>query len=194
MMQLHEVLGPDFMRSKSATVTAAQEAAQATRAPAPFWLLARSKRQFTAHPLSAWAQVSGLFSASSCWKRCGWHAGGPATRGPWRSMQLSADAIYFANPAMCTVVALLLLTLASCVQLTKQREKDADVEVWAAFTDPSNNPGYPGWPLRNLLMLAAKRWGCQTLRVVGVRDSRGHMDTARSLHLMVQLPKLPQGQ
>lgn len=68
------------------------------------------------------------------------------------------------------------------------------MEVWAAFTDPSNNPSYPGWPLRNLLLLAAKRWGCQSLQVICVRDSRGHMDVARSLHLTVQIPTLPDGQ
>ena len=95
---------------------------------------------------------------------------------------------------MCTIVALPLLTLASYVQLKQEKEEDADMEVWAAFTDPSNNPGYPGWPLRNLLMLAAKRWECQSLRVVCVRDSRAHMDVARSLHLTVQMPKLPKGQ
>ena len=93
-----------------------------------------------------------------------------------------------------TVCVLTLPTLASHVQLENEREADAEMEVWAAFTDPSNNPGYPGWPLRNLLMLAVKRWECQSLRVVCVRDSRGHMDIARSLHLIVQMPKLPQGQ
>lgn len=107
----------------------ADDQAQETHAPAPFWLLARSKRHFTAHPLSAWAEL----------------------------------------------------------------QRQADVEVWAAFTDPSNNPSYPGWPLRNLLLLAAKRWGCQSLRVICVRDSRGHMDVARSLHLTVQIPTLPDG-
>ena len=74
------------------------------------------------------------------------------------------------------------------------KAKDGVDEVWAAFTDPSNNPSHPGWPLRNLLLLAAKRWGCQSLRVVCVRNTRGRMDAGRSLVLTAQMPKLPEGE
>ncbi len=42
--------------------------------------------------------------------------------------------------------------------------------VLLAFSDPSNLPEYPGWPLRNALLMAAARWGVAELRV-GARDA-----------------------
>jgi hypothetical protein len=37
--------------------------------------------------------------------------------------------------------------------------------------DPCCEPLTPGWPLRNMLLLAAVRWGVRALKVVCVRDS-----------------------
>ena len=41
------------------------------------------------------------------------------------------------------------------------------------FADPCSLPGNPGWPLRNLLLLAAARWGCERVRVVCARERAG---------------------
>ena len=62
------------------------------------------------------------------------------------------------------------------------------------MADPSNNPDHPGWPLRNMLLMAAKRWQVTTLSVLCVRDQRGKLDAARSLCLSVVLPTLPPGE
>eukprot|EP00741_Cyanophora_paradoxa_P020900 tig00021318_g20176.t1 len=43
---------------------------------------------------------------------------------------------------------------------------DAD-EVLLGFADPCGLPGNPGWPLRNLLALAAARWGLERARIGG---------------------------
>ncbi|MEW5309568.1 MAG: hypothetical protein WDW38_001449 [Sanguina aurantia] len=37
--------------------------------------------------------------------------------------------------------------------------------VWLCFSDPSNLPDNPGWPLRNLLLLAVARWGAKNVTV-----------------------------
>ena len=66
-------------------------------------------------------------------------------------------------------------------------------DVWLCMADPSNNPDHPGWPLRNMLLLAAKRWQVTTLSVLCVRDQRGKLDPARSLCLSVVLPPIPSG-
>ncbi|MCL4126215.1 UNVERIFIED_CONTAM: hypothetical protein GTU68_042362, partial [Idotea baltica] len=38
------------------------------------------------------------------------------------------------------------------------KNKGQDDVVWLGFSDPSSAPSHPGWPLRNLLTLAAVRW------------------------------------
>lgn len=37
--------------------------------------------------------------------------------------------------------------------------------ILLAFADPSNLPDYPGWPLRNLLLMVAQRWRLPHVRV-----------------------------
>jgi ubiquitin-like modifier-activating enzyme ATG7 len=70
----------------------------------------------------------------------------------------------------------------------------ADHQPWLVMSDPSHLPLTPGWPLRNLLLLAAKRWGVQRVTVLCVRDApSGRMDPQRSFVVTVQLPALPQG-
>lgn len=61
------------------------------------------------------------------------------------------------------------------------------------MADPSNNADHPGWPLRNMLLLAAHRWKVSALTVLCVRDHRGKLDAQHSLLLSVNLPHIPQG-
>ena len=65
--------------------------------------------------------------------------------------------------------------------------------MWLCMADPSNDPDHPGWPLRNMLLLAAKRWQVTTLSVLCVRDQRGSLDASRSLCLSVVLPPIASG-
>lgn len=57
------------------------------------------------------------------------------------------------------------------------------------FADPSNLPEQPGWPLRNLLMLAQQHpdLAGRALTVVGVRETRGRADPSRFVTRTVQL-------
>ncbi|KAA6418534.1 MAG: ubiquitin-like modifier-activating enzyme atg7-like [Trebouxia sp. A1-2] len=71
------------------------------------------------------------------------------------------------------------------------RATEEGCDVWLCMADPSNNPNHPGWPLRNMLLMAAKRWQVTTLTVLCVRDQRGKLDSARSLCLSVVLPSIP---
>lgn len=54
------------------------------------------------------------------------------------------------------------------------------VDVVLLMFDPGHLPLTPGWPLRNVLLLAAGRWGVRELKVVCVRDNnKGGMDVDR---------------
>ncbi|KAK9814486.1 hypothetical protein WJX72_006655 [[Myrmecia] bisecta] len=77
--------------------------------------------------------------------------------------------------------------------LTAWTQARAEGEVCLAMADPCNLAANPGWPLRNMLLLAAKRWRCQQLRVVCVRELRGKADPTVSIVLDVELPPLPEG-
>ncbi|PRW33020.1 ubiquitin-like modifier-activating enzyme ATG7 isoform X1 [Chlorella sorokiniana] len=65
--------------------------------------------------------------------------------------------------------------------------------VYLAMADSSNEAAYPGWPLRNLLLLVASRWRCRQLPVLCMRERHGRYDAAASLTLQVELPELPPG-
>ena len=80
------------------------------------------------------------------------------------------------------------LVIKSVMQATEE-----GCDVWLCMADPSNNPDHPGWPLRNMLLMAAKQWHVTTLSVLCVRDQRGKLDSARSLCLSVVLPSIPSG-
>jgi ubiquitin-like modifier-activating enzyme ATG7 len=73
------------------------------------------------------------------------------------------------------------------------RASSTTTQVLLAFADTSNLPSYPGWPLRNLLLLAAVCWRVREVEVVCVRESRGVVDAQRSLLLRVSLPQVPHG-
>ena len=65
--------------------------------------------------------------------------------------------------------------------------------VYVIFADPSNAMEYPGWPLRNFLLLAAVRWKVPLLRVLCLRTAKGRPNADFSLILEVKLPEIPIG-
>ncbi|GBF90994.1 ubiquitin-like modifier-activating enzyme [Raphidocelis subcapitata] len=69
----------------------------------------------------------------------------------------------------------------------------AGPRLLVCMSDPSHLASVPGWPLRNLLLLAAARWRARRLSVLCVRDARGRCDAARSFVVDVNLPELPDG-
>jgi ubiquitin-like modifier-activating enzyme ATG7 len=67
-----------------------------------------------------------------------------------------------------------------------QQLLSAGTRLWLAFSDASNESSYPGWLLRNLLLLAALRWRLPSLDVLCVRQTRRATDTQRSRLLQVR--------
>eukprot|EP00897_Mesotaenium_endlicherianum_P002215 jgi/Mesen1/2020/ME000148S01118 len=63
-------------------------------------------------------------------------------------------------------------------------------QVMLVFLDPCHLADNPGWPLRNLLALAAVRWNIRQLRVLCWRENRGRPDLARCPVLEITLPDL----
>ncbi|KAL3457743.1 hypothetical protein BJX64DRAFT_268373 [Aspergillus heterothallicus] len=60
--------------------------------------------------------------------------------------------------------------------------KDAAPEdCFTCFVDPSNYDEAPGWMLRNLLVLAKRRWGLSNIQVLRYRESASQRDHGRSL-------------
>ncbi|CAI7902188.1 unnamed protein product [Closterium sp. NIES-54] len=60
-----------------------------------------------------------------------------------------------------------------------------------AFFDPCHLPLSPGWPLRNLLLLASLRWQATSLHVLCLRQRHGRISLHHSLLLNVQIPPPP---
>ncbi|KAF8447073.1 autophagy ubiquitin-activating enzyme ApgG [Kalaharituber pfeilii] len=56
-------------------------------------------------------------------------------------------------------------------------------ERLVGFTDPSTETENPGWPLRNLLVLARKRWGLRKVRVLCYKETQATRDMPRSFIL-----------
>ncbi|GBG63923.1 hypothetical protein CBR_g39927 [Chara braunii] len=64
--------------------------------------------------------------------------------------------------------------------------------VVVAFFDPCHLPTHPGWPLRNLLVLASVRWRVQRLRVLCYRERKGRFDPAACPVIDVLVPPCPE--
>ncbi|XP_075997157.1 ubiquitin-like modifier-activating enzyme ATG7 [Genypterus blacodes] len=85
------------------------------------------------------------------------------------------------------------------VQLTPLEDWDAVLtdtpKVTVGFYDPCTLSQHPGWPLRNLLVLLAHRWGSKlnTVEVLCFRDRtlQGSRSIQHSLLFQVKLPELP---
>ncbi|KAI4144636.1 MAG: hypothetical protein LQ341_002613, partial [Variospora aurantia] len=61
---------------------------------------------------------------------------------------------------------------------------------FVCFADPSTYKHYPGWMLRNLLVLVRKRWGLSKIQVLCYRDIRSRREDARSLILCLSLDEV----
>ncbi|KAI4193613.1 MAG: hypothetical protein LQ350_008228 [Teloschistes chrysophthalmus] len=58
---------------------------------------------------------------------------------------------------------------------------------FVCFADPSTYREYPGWMLRNLLVLISKRWCLEKVQVLCYRDIQSRREEARSLVLQLKL-------
>jgi len=63
--------------------------------------------------------------------------------------------------------------------------------VWLGFADPCALPSHPGWPLRNLLVLAKAQLGLNDVTVLAYRENPGKGDMSRSIVLDVHLGDAP---
>ncbi|MCO5607982.1 hypothetical protein L7F22_062184 [Adiantum nelumboides] len=91
----------------------------------------------------------------------------------WRGSAQSRDKPFFLlHMSNESVAARPISDWADCQQ---------DGKVVVAFYDPCQDSSFPGWPLRNLLMLAAVHWHRQTLQVLCYREKKGQADLERSL-------------
>ena len=60
-------------------------------------------------------------------------------------------------------------------------------DTYVCFTDPSTYPTYPGWMLRNLLVLIHRRWKLNEVQILCYRDVHSHRDDAKSIILSLKL-------
>lgn len=58
---------------------------------------------------------------------------------------------------------------------------------FVGFTDPSTYPTYPGWMLRNLLVLVQRRWRLDKVQILCYRDIQARRDEAKSIILPLVL-------
>lgn len=58
---------------------------------------------------------------------------------------------------------------------------------YVCFTDPSTYLKYPGWMLRNLLVLIRRRWKLNEVQILCYRDVHSHRDDAKSIILSLKL-------
>lgn len=66
-------------------------------------------------------------------------------------------------------------------------ENIPEEDRFVGFTDPSTYPSYPGWMLRNLLVLINRRWQLDKVQILCYRDIQAHRDEAKSIILSLML-------
>ena len=66
-------------------------------------------------------------------------------------------------------------------------EDIAEEDRFVSFTDPSTYPMYPGWMLRNLLLLIRRRWKLDRVQILCYRDIQARRDEAKSIILPLVL-------
>ena len=64
-------------------------------------------------------------------------------------------------------------------------------DQYVSFADPSTYPEYPGWMLRNLLVLVRRRWKLEKIQILCYRDIQRRRDDANSIVLQVGLLQDP---
>lgn len=57
------------------------------------------------------------------------------------------------------------------------------IDQFVCFADPSTYKEYPGWMLRNLLVLIDQSWGLNKVQILCYRDIQTHREDARSMIL-----------
>ena len=62
----------------------------------------------------------------------------------------------------------------------------AKEDCFICFADPSTYPTYPGWMLRNLLVLVHKRWKLNKAQILCYRDTQSRRHEARSIILRIE--------
>ena len=60
-------------------------------------------------------------------------------------------------------------------------------DCFVCFADPSTYPTYPGWMLRNLLVLVRRRWKLEKVQILCYRDVQSRRDEARCIILRLEL-------
>ena len=66
-------------------------------------------------------------------------------------------------------------------------------DCYICFADPSTYPMYPGWMLRNLLVLVRKRWKLESTQILCYRDTQSRRHEARSVILRIEPDRAQQG-
>ena len=59
-----------------------------------------------------------------------------------------------------------------------------------SFVDPSNYPEYPGWPLRNLLVLIRQRYQLREAQILCFRETHARREEARSIILPLAMDQV----
>ena len=63
---------------------------------------------------------------------------------------------------------------------------NAEVDRFVAFADPSTYAEYPGWMLRNLLVLIRVRWQLNKVNILCYRDTQTQRDSANSIIFSIE--------
>ena len=63
----------------------------------------------------------------------------------------------------------------------------ADEDCFIGFADPSTYPEYPGWMLRNLLILVRRRWKINRVQILCYRDTQARRDDAKSIIIPIEV-------
>lgn len=64
--------------------------------------------------------------------------------------------------------------------------KVAAEDQYVCFVDPSTYPSYPGWMLRNLLLMIRIRWKLEQVQILCYRDTQARRDDARTIVLRLE--------
>ena len=79
-------------------------------------------------------------------------------------------------------------TVGSLIDFEREFFKDiSEEDRYIGFTDPSTYPTYPGWVLRNLLVLVRRRWRLDRVQIICYRDIQSRRDEAKSIILPLVL-------